>query len=104
MKYNQFEKYINCLKEFFDEQEKLDNVLKVIAPSGTSVCEFGNKFVDDYIDLMENALNDDAHWISWFVFDNNFGNKKLTIMIGNNYHKISSTKKFYDVVIKDLKK
>ena len=101
MNYYQFENQINCLKEFFEEQEKLKNVLKVISPSGTCVCEFGNKFIDDYIRLLETAVKDEDGWISWFVFDNDFGKKELLIKINNKDHIINGTKPFYNLIFSD---
>jgi len=84
------------------EQEKLDNVIKVISPSGTNVCEFGNEFIENYIDLLEKSVNDELKLISWFVFDNDFGKKKLTISINNKEYIISSEKKLFDIYIKTL--
>ena len=84
------------------EQEKLDNVIKVISPSGTNVCEFGNEFIENYIDLLEKSVNDELKLISWFVFDNDFGKKKLTVSINNKEYIISSEKKLFDIYIKTL--
>ncbi len=84
------------------EQEKLDNVIKVISPSGTNVCEFGNEFIENYIDLLEKSVNDELKLISWFVFDNDFGKKKLTLSINNKEYIISSEKKLFDIYIKTL--
>jgi len=84
------------------EQEKLDNVIKVISPSGTNVCEFGNEFIENYIDLLEKSVNDELKLIGWFVFDNDFGKKKLTLSINNKEYIISSEKKLFDIYIKTL--
>lgn len=45
MEYKDFYYASHNLKEFIKEQDKLDAVLKVISPSSTGVCEFGNKFI-----------------------------------------------------------
>jgi hypothetical protein len=49
MEYKDFLKASNALKKFMNEQDELDNVIKVISPSSTGVVEFGNSFIDDYI-------------------------------------------------------
>lgn len=79
MTYEEFQSSINNLKEFMKELDKLNDVLNVLSPSGTGVCEIGHKFKDDYISLVERSINDISNNVSWFVFDNDFGSRKLTI-------------------------
>lgn len=102
LNYQDFHNAICNLKKFMKEQEKLDNVIKVISPSGTNICEFGNEFIENYIDLLEKSVNDKLKLISWFVFDNDFGKNKLIVSINNKEYIISSEKKLFDIYIKTL--
>ncbi len=100
--YQNFYYAIHNLKKFMKKQDKLDAVLKVIAPSGTSVCEFGNEFIDDYIRLLEQSVNDQSNWVSWFVFENDFGAKKMKVKLPNGKeYKIASEKLLYDICLKN---
>jgi hypothetical protein len=90
-----FGRAINDLQEFFNEQEKLDAVLKVISPSGTGICEFGNHFVDRYIHLLSLSVNDESDWVSWHVFENDFGRKKLSVKVNGKNHIIEDAKHLY---------
>ena len=99
MTIEEFESSINNLKEFMKEREKLDDVLNAISPSGTCVCEIGGKFIDDYISLLERSINDKNNSVSWFVFDNDFGSRKLTIGLeGVGEYVISDGKILYEVL------
>ena len=99
MTVEEFESSINNLKEFMKEREKLDDVLNAISPSGTCVCEIGGKFIDDYISLLEHSINDKNNSVSWFVFDNDFGSRKLTIGLeGVGEYVISDEKILYEVL------
>ena len=99
MTVEEFESSINNLKEFMKEREKLDDVLNAISPTGTCVCEIGGKFIDDYISLLELSINDKDNSVSWFVFDNDFGSKKLTIRReGVGEYVISDEKILYEVL------
>lgn len=101
MTYEEFQNSMDNLKEFMKELEKLDDVLKVISPSGTCVCEIGSKFIDDYISLVERSMNDTSNNVSWFVFDNDFGSRKLTIGLeGEGEFIISNEKILYEVIQK----
>lgn len=80
MDYINFLACCKALKAFFEEQQKLSAVIFAISPSCTGVCEFGNEFVEHYVRVVELALKDDFGWFNWFVFENNFGKKKLSII------------------------
>ena len=84
-----------------DEQKKLDDVIKVISPSSTGVAEFGSKFIDDYITVVEIALKDEWNSFSWFVFDNEFGKKKLQAIVNGKKRKICNERDFFRYCIKD---
>jgi|688.fasta_scaffold716627_1 hypothetical protein len=100
LKYEKFYDAIQALKKFMEEQDKLDAALKIISPSGTSVCEFGNEFIDDYIKLLEESVGDRENWIAWYVFENEFGKKGLEAKMPNGEtKKIRSEKQLYDFFI-----
>jgi len=61
--------------------------------------EFGNSFIDDYIRVVEIALDDKYEWFSWFVFDNDFGRNEMVVTVEGKEYKISNEKEFYDVCI-----
>ena len=96
MEYKDFYYASNNLKEFIKEQDKLDAVLKVISPSSTCVCEFGNKFIDDYIKVVEIALGDEFNWFSWFVFENDMGKKELSATNNEKEYTIKSIEDLYN--------
>ena len=98
MTFAQFNEANENLKAYFLEQDKLDDVLKVISLTSTGFCEFGSKFIDDYIKVVEIALGDEDNSYSWFVFDNDFGREKLTARIEKRLFKIENARQFYDYV------
>lgn len=98
MTYEEFQRSINNLKDFIKELEKLNDVLKVLTPTGTCVCEIGHKFIGDYISIVETTLGDSGNLLSWFIFENEFGAKDLSIGIeGLGNYIISNEKDFYEV-------
>ena len=101
--YSDFKCAIIKLKLFLEEQEKLGDLARVISPSGTNVCEFGNNFVDAYIDLLALSLNDSDGWIAWHIWENKFGENKFKVnFVNNNGEKedkiICNTKDIYDLI------
>lgn len=100
MEYKDFYYASNNLKIFINEQDKLNTILKILSPSSGGFCDFGNKFIDDYISLLELALCDDSNWFSWFVFENEFGKNELEVKVNGINYKICNEKQFFEVFIK----
>ena len=100
--FEEFKRDLKHLKDFFEEQKKLGELAKVISPSGTNVCEVGNKFIDAYIRLLEDKYEDENDWISWFVFENDFGDGGLAANIGTEWILIVDTQSFYYNIINKL--
>ena len=88
------------MKDFLKEQEKLNLIIKLLSKDATNYCDFGNKFIDDYISLLKIALGDKSDWYSWFVFENEFGKNELEVLVDGIHYKICNEKQFFDLCIK----
>lgn len=99
MTYEDFVIANNKLKAFRIEQKKLQAVLDVISPSGTGVVEFGNEFIEDYIRIISISINDYHEWYSWFVYDNDYGKKRLSAYLEGKEYIIKDCKSFYDFIL-----
>ena len=66
------------IQEFSNDQDKLQDGLKILIPSNSGIIEFGSKFIDQYIQTLSDVLGDDWNFISWYVFENDFGKKRFT--------------------------
>jgi hypothetical protein len=99
MTYTDF--YIACksLKDFLQEQQELNAVFRVLSVNSTVTSEFGNNFIDQYIAVVELAIEDKFGLFSWFVFENNFGKNELVFTVNNYRFKICNEQQFYDVYI-----
>jgi hypothetical protein len=99
MTYDNFHKAIENIKRFIQEQDKLKSVLQAISPTGTCVVEIGNEFIDNYIDLIEQALGNEYGLVSWFIFDNEFGQKNMIVTFDGKEYIISSIRDIYDFIM-----
>lgn len=100
--YKQFKTAIENLQSFMQEQQKLKELAQAISGK-MAICEFGNQFIDDYIELMQASVNDKSGWVSWFVFDNEFGKNKLLICNKGKSYIITSVKHLYDICLNSKK-
>jgi len=85
MDYKQFEKYILLIKINLLENQTYINLID-------------SKLINAYINILSIAMNDDSNWIEWFIFDNDFGNKKLKIKYNKKVRKIISIRQLYNLI------
>ena len=74
---------LSAIQEFSNDQDKLQAGLKILSPSNSGIIEFGSKFIDQYIQTLSDVLDDDCQFISWYVFENGFGKKRLSAKAAN---------------------
>jgi hypothetical protein len=98
MTLTQFEHAVAKLQAHFEEREKFDELLRFISPTGTNIIEYGSEFIDSFTWVVELALGDEYNWFSWFVFENDFGAKGLSIFIDGKETQITDAKIFYETV------
>lgn len=100
MDYEDFYSASNNLKVFFNELDTLNLLTQVLSTDSSSYSNFADKFIDDYISLLQLALGDKSEWYSWFVFENEFGKNELEVLVQGIQYKICNEKQFYDICIK----
>jgi hypothetical protein len=93
-----FEYLLRKAKTFMAEQKKLDDVIRVIAPTSTGVVEFGGQFLDDYLVLLSYAVGDKEAWVTWFVFENDFGSKGLLAGAPGQAKPITNARELWDLI------
>ena len=94
----QFATKIEEIRRFTTQIDFLNDHLQAIAPG--AVCEFGGVFLDDYIRLLSESVGDDSDWswVSWFVFDNEFGKRGLEAGFDGKMAKITSVDELWDLI------
>lgn len=69
---------LDAIQKFHNDQITLDKGLRILSPSGTNVIEFGSELESSFIKILSEVLDDNSNWIDWYIYDNDFGMKKLT--------------------------
>lgn len=82
---------LKAIGQFLEEQQKASKGLKMISNEGSFIITLGNKFLDEYINLLEELIGDESSWVSWFVFDNDFGRRGLKAATKKTKYRIIDT-------------
>ena len=77
---NELERKLKVLEEYIADQCKLSRMVSDGIPT------FGNALVQNYIEALSIAAGDEEltgrdSWLYWYVWDNEFGKRKLTVTI-----------------------
>lgn len=93
LSYTEFEHYMNIIKKQYDWIEDICNVLNAAVNEvfmGISIS----------IELLERCMNDTNDWISWYIFETEWGDKKnmLTVKIYDTEIVVDSIEKLYRVL------
>lgn len=98
MTYKEFSIAIKKLKAFMNLQDKAEKALRLAFGEGFNF-DFGNKFIDDYITVLSKAVGDEYGWVSWYVFDNDWGKNDMSVRFGGGelVH-CSDLKTLYDCI------
>jgi hypothetical protein len=87
---------IGEIYRFNDELDALNTHIGAIAPG--AVCEYGARFLDDYIRILSELVGDDNGWISWYVFDNELGKRGFEAGYDGNVVKITSVDMLWELI------
>ena len=97
--FNTFERCIEQIKqcfEFFDSLYAL----------GIDTMELPlNRVCDDLVDLLETSMGDTRnHWISFFIYNMDFGNRadEVTVMDNGKEISLSNTRELWDLLVHEI--
>ena len=60
------------------------------------------RMIDNYVDSVSELVGDDNKWISWYIFDNQFGRGGLEATSGGVPHHVDSVKKLVQWIRNDI--
>jgi hypothetical protein len=108
-----FVRAINAIKSYWANEEKLTKYLHEFFMDGHSVVDFGNELTNTIVKLLAKNISEKHEvsikdYIEWFIYENDFGKRKLSIYHTleegtEKEHKITSTEKMYDYIVKYLR-
>lgn len=99
MEYKDFELAFEPIEQFAKENEEANKAVKALCRSSHVVHDVGCFLLDAYINLLAKSVGDEGNWISWYVFENNFGKGGLTASVKDGrMKKVDTLKKLYNFI------
>ena len=77
---NELERKLKVLEKYLEKERQLARLVS------DGACTFGNQLVEHYVEALSLAAGDEEmtgrdSWLYWYVWDNEFGKRKLTVTI-----------------------
>ena len=97
--FNTFERCIEQIKQYFEFSDSLYAL-------GIDTAELPlNRVYYDLVDLLEIAMGDTRnHWISFFIFNTDFGNRAdmVTVMDSGKEISLSNTRELWELLVHEI--
>ena len=97
--FNTFERCIERIKQYFEFSDSLYAL-------GIDTAEMPlDRVCDDLVDLLETSMSDTRnHWISFFIYNMDFGNRADTVIVMDKGKKISlsNTRELWDLLVHEI--
>ena len=97
--FNTFERCIERIKQYFEFSDSLYAL-------GIDTAELPfDRVCDDLVDLLEAAMSDTRnHWISFFIYNMDFGSRadEVTVMDSGKKISLSSTRELWDLLVHEI--
>lgn len=93
--YIDFVKRMDKLKSLSVEIDKREELLGKMYPASWVMDELLNKCYDLALSYFAEYMKDTSEWISWFIYENEWGTKKMEASINDVEVKVTSYKELY---------
>lgn len=91
--------------KYMSELETLNKEIRKTEQSFYQICEgmiyikCANDGFDLALKLIAKLMDDKTEWVSWFVYENEFGKRKLEAGYNNNLKPITTAKQLYKLMV-----
>ena len=97
--FNTFERCIERIKQYFEFSDNLYTL-------GIDIAELpSNRICEDLVRLLETAMCDTRnHWISFFIYNMDFGNRAdaVTVMDNGKEISLSNTRELWELLVHEI--
>jgi hypothetical protein len=97
-----FKNDMSDLKKEYDKVNDLYEKLKTVFGTYVFECEIFEVLYSSLefsLKLVEGKYNDKSNWISWYIYENDWGKKEYEAGYDNNMKKICSVEDLYNIII-----
>ena len=98
MEFQEFKKHIERIKTTYDIETQLCELLSCEGP-----IMFTDEIVDSLIDMLEDYFDDDSEWITYWMFELDFGSKwkEGYIELDGKEVKLQTIEDLYNILVND---
>lgn len=100
--FEDFDNLLEPIRIYLKELEIANEAIEKLCPSSYPTIDVGCKLLTSYVNLAEQILEDTEHWVDWFVFEDNFGEKLLECEFNDVKYTIRNVTTFYTFLTNTL--
>lgn len=97
---NELDKHLDVIKQFHKRRREAEMALVKLCSDYSVSIDIADHLEDAYVTAISQLANDNDRWIHWYIYDNDFGRKRLQAMLNDKMTPINNTKQLLTVILK----
>lgn len=81
------------IKNYLDKCREASKALEILSPNSFICVDFASDLLNAYINAISREIGDYSNetWLEWFIWENDFGNKNLSVTVAGEEIVIKNT-------------
>lgn len=97
---NELDKHLDVIKQFHKRRREAEKGIEKICSDYSVSIDIADYLEDKCIELISKLASDNDNWIGWYVYDNDFGRKRLQAMLHDKMIPINNTRQLLMLIEK----
>jgi hypothetical protein len=97
MNYERFEDLMTVLKNTLETEREICQGLKKLV-DGSFIINYNSMLMALYIELIAELIGVKSDWISWYIWENDFGEKGMSAGYDGKLKPITNLKELYELI------
>lgn len=97
---NELDKHLDVIKQFHKRRREAEKGIEKICSDYSVSIDIADHLEDAYVMAISQLENDNDGWIRWYIYDNDFGRKRLQAMLHDKMIPINNTRQLLMLIEK----
>jgi hypothetical protein len=95
---NKLDKHLDVIKQFHKRRREAEKGIEKICSDYSVSIDIADHLEDAYVMAISQLANDNDGWIRWYIYDNDFGRKRLQAMLHDKMIPINNTRQLLTLI------
>lgn len=94
----ELDRHFDVIRDFHKKREEAELALSKFCSTSYIYIDLADTLESEYVKLIAQLIGDEAEWISWYIYENDFGANELVAGIDDEMMSIDTTEKLIRLI------